>query len=55
MKAHAVTVIPKKDCPTSLNELRNISLTNLWSKVFEKLILNRIRCEPEDDIDVNQY
>ena len=34
-KQEFVTVIPKKRCPESLSDLRNISCTMLASKVFD--------------------
>ena len=38
-KQEFVTPIPKKTLPTSLNDLRNISCTALFSKVYESFVL----------------
>ena len=38
-KQEFVTPIPKKSLPTSLNDLRNISCTALFSKVYESFVL----------------
>lgn len=39
-KEEYVTPIPKKSVPESLNDLRNISCTAFFSKVFESFVLN---------------
>ena len=39
LKEEFVTPIPKKTLPESLNDLRNISCTSFFSKVFESFIL----------------
>ena len=41
-KEEFVTPIPKKPVPESLNDLRNISCTALFSKVFESFVLDWI-------------
>ena len=41
-KTEYVTAIPKKSHPESLNDLRNISCTALFSKVYEGFILARL-------------
>ena len=41
-KQEFVTPIPKKSLPTSLNDLRNISCTALFSKVYESFVLGWI-------------
>ena len=48
-KNEHITVIPKKKKPQGLNECRNISCTNFWSKVLESIMLARLRYEIEDD------
>ena len=37
-----MTPIPKKPVPESVNDLRNISCTALFSKVFESFVLDRL-------------
>ena len=39
------TVIPKKQNPTNLNECRNLSCTNYFSKVLESFVLESLMCE----------
>ena len=52
-KREYVTVIPKKNIPESLADLRNISCTPLLSKIFEAYMLARIK--EETSIKANQY
>ena len=42
-KEEYVTVIPKKNCPTSINHLRNISCAKLASKIFETYVLDWLK------------
>ena len=42
-KLEHVTLIPKKDVPKALADLRNLSCTNLFSKLLEKIMLEEIR------------
>ena len=44
-KIETVTAIPKNNSPTNFGELRNISCTNLFSKVLEHFVLQRLRRE----------
>ena len=41
-KEEFVTPIPKKPVPANVNDLRNISCTALFSKVFESFVLDRL-------------
>ena len=52
-KREYVTVIPKKNIPESLSDLRNISCTQLFSKVFEGVVLARL--QEEVSLKKNQY
>ena len=52
-KREFVTVIPKKNLPESLADLRNISCTPLLSKIFESYLLQRIK--EETSLKSNQY
>ena len=52
-KVETVTVIPKVPKPGGLGDCRNISCTNLMSKVMESLVLERLREELE--VDPVQY
>ena len=52
-KREYVTVIPKKNIPAGLSDLRNISCTRFFSKVFEAFVLERL-CE-EVELKSNQY
>ena len=52
-KREFVTVIPKKTNPTSLSDLRNISCTNAFSKIFEQHVLSRLA--EEVTLKDNQY
>ena len=52
-KREYVTVIPKKKLPESLGDLRNISCTLFFSKVFEKYVL---QCAMEEvSLKTNQF
>ena len=44
-KTEYVTIIPKKNNPQSLSELRNISCTLLASKIFESYVLDWMKLE----------
>ena len=44
-KIEYVTAIPKNSSPSSFNELRNMSCTCLFSKVFEFFVLERLKKE----------
>ena len=44
-KNEYVTIIPKKSCPESLSDLRNISCTLLASKMYESYVLDWIKSE----------
>ena len=52
-KREYVTVIPKKNIPESFSDLRNISCTQLFSKIFEGFVL-RLAME-EVSLKSNQY
>ena len=52
-KREYVTVIPKKSMPESFADLRNISCTKLFSKVFEAFVLER--AAEEITLKDNQY
>ena len=52
-KREFVTVIPKKGIPESFSDLRNISCTQLFSKVFEGVVLARL--QEEVALKKNQY
>ena len=52
-KKEFVTVIPKKSLPSSLADLRNISCTKFFSKVFESYVLQY--AAEEISIKPNQY
>lgn len=52
-KREYVTVIPKKSTPRSLSELRNISCTQFFSKVFESFVLQF--ASEEITLKENQY
>lgn len=42
-KSERVTVIPKTSCPGSLNQLRNLSCTPVYSKLLESFILEELK------------
>ena len=44
-KQEFVTAIPKKSCPESISDLRNISCTMLASKIFESYVLDWLRAD----------
>ena len=44
-KTETVTAIPKNSSPSDFGQLRNISCTNLFSKVLEYFVLQRLRNE----------
>ena len=50
-----VTPIQKKPQPESEDELRNISLTHFFSKVFEKFMISWLMFYVGDKIDPKQY
>ena len=52
-KREFVTVIPKKSKPASLSDLRNISCTKAFSKIFEQHVLTRL--SEEVSLKDNQY
>ena len=52
-KKEYVTIIPKKNCPESLADLRNISCTLLASKIYESYVLDWIK--KEVTLRSNQY
>ena len=52
-KREYVTVIPKKSMPQSLGDLRNISCTKFFSKVFEAYLLENMLAEIK--LKDNQY
>ena len=52
-KREFVTVIPKKQNPEAIGDLRNISCTLLASKVFESFVLDKLKTEVK--LRPNQY
>ena len=52
-KVESVTPIPKKSIPESVNDIRNISCTQLFSKTYESFVLNWLSSEIE--LRTNQY
>ena len=52
-KREHVTVIPKKSSPEDFKDLRNISCTLFFSKVFERYVLNCL--QEEISLSNNQY
>lgn len=52
-KREYVTAIPKKSLPADFSDLRNISCTNLFSKVFESFVLQF--AQEEISLKKNQY
>ena len=52
-KVEYVTPIPKKNIPESCNDLRNISCTELVSKIYESYVLEWIRQEIK--LKANQF
>ena len=52
-KREYVTIIPKKTIPSDFSDLRNISCTLLFSKIFEKQVLKCLKEEVE--LKQNQY
>ena len=52
-KSETVIVIPKSDCPETLNDLRNLSCTPLFSKVLEHFVLEKLKSETS--LRSNQY
>ena len=52
-KRKFVTVIPKKNSPQDLGDLRNISCTLLANKVFESFVLDGLKSEVK--LRTNQY
>ena len=52
-KVEYVTLIPKKNLPASFADLRNISCTNFFSKVFESFVLRWAMSEVT--VKTNQY
>jgi len=49
-----ITLIPKKDNPSNLNEFRPISLVGCVYKILSKIIANRLKKVLPNIIDVNQ-
>ena len=52
-KREIVTVIPKKTLPQSYSDLRNISCTKLFSKIYESYVL--MWAQEEIELKPNQY
>ena len=52
-KVGSVTPIPKKSVPESVNDIRNISCTQLFSKAYESFVLDWLSTEIK--IRTNQY
>ena len=52
-KKEVVTVIPKKNLPQSYSDLRNISCTKLFSKIYESYVLTW--AQEEIELKPNQY
>ena len=52
-KVESVTPIPKKALPESVNDIRNISCTQLFSKAYESFVLDWLSGEIK--IRTNQY
>ena len=52
-KSETVVTIPKNDSPESLNDLRNLSCTPLFSKIMEFFVLERMK--KETTLRANQY
>ena len=52
-KVESVTPIPKKTIPESLNDVRNISCTQLFSKAYESFVLDWLLQEVQ--LRTNQY
>ena len=52
-KSETVIVIPKSESPESLNDLRNLSCTPLFSKVMEFFVLERLK--EETKLKANQF
>ena len=48
-KQEYITVIPKVNKPQDLSECRNIACTNFWSKLLERIALERLKSEIEPD------
>ena len=44
-KGEEVTVIPKTQAPTTLNDLRNLSCTSIFSKLLEHFFMKKLRGE----------
>ena len=56
-KKATISMIPKKGCPKSIDNYRPISITPCLAKIFEKLILERIKKHLKDNniiIQTNQ-
>jgi len=49
-----MTLVPKKDKPSELNEFRPISLVGCIYKILSKVLANRLRKVLSSVIDVNQ-
>ena len=52
-KKEEASIIPKNSSPSSLEELRSISCTSVFSKILETVMLRRLRSEIS--LDVNQF
>lgn len=50
-----ITLVPKKQCPETVNDYRPISLTNTCLKFLTKIIANRFQKEITRCIHANQY
>ena len=52
--ASFITLVPKKDNPSYLNEFRPISLVGCVYKILSKILTNRLKKMLPSVIDVNQ-
>jgi len=50
-----ITLVPKVDGPTKVNEFRPISLLNISMKIVTKLLANRLQKLIQQIIHKNQY
>lgn len=55
IKGSFITLIPKKDCPLTVNDYRPISLLNYSLKLLAKLLANRLQVVILRVIHANQY
>ena len=54
-KIEYVTAIPKCPVPSTVQELRNIGCTNLFSKIAESFVLTWTKEEVDRNMKSNQY